>query len=84
MFLGAGIFNIFNIIRVVPITGIYHLSGIFASVTELAAHARAVCVCAHNFSYDFINPRQNVKNWSVWFPAVHIDSTFNISANKCT
>jgi len=49
MFLGAGIFNIFNTIKVFPITGIRvcHLSGISGSVTGLAAHARAVCVFAH-------------------------------------
>jgi hypothetical protein len=59
---GGGIFNTFNTIRVFPNTGICHLSGISGSVTGLAAHACTVCAHAQNFSYDFISPRQNVKN----------------------
>ena len=41
MFLGAGIFNIFNPIRVFPITGMCHLSGISGSVKGLATHVHA-------------------------------------------
>jgi len=57
---------------------------ISGSVTGLAACAHTVCARTQNFSYDFISPRQNVKNWSAWFPAVQIDSTFSISSKKCT
>ena len=45
MFLGEGIFSIFNTIRVFPTTGICHLSSISGSVTGLATHTCSVCVC---------------------------------------